>query len=136
MSQVNQKAQGRSTSPIPGQLNRTLSSSIRQYRQESVGKGRRVDGNSSRSYGTLRQSRNSRSSLHEETQSLLGTENVEDGDDEPNEDEHELEAQHSDQADSDGLYPPRCTWTSNVVRPKRADPFGNSDCAIWDRIHL
>lgn len=49
-----------------------------------------------------------------------------------------LASQHDeeDYADSDGLYPPNCTWTSNQVEPPRgADPYGNADCNVYENIH-
>lgn len=39
-------------------------------------------------------------------------------------------------ADSDGLYPPHCTWTSDQgVPPRRADPYRNAECNVYENIH-
>ncbi|KIW66858.1 hypothetical protein PV04_06150 [Phialophora macrospora] len=54
-----------------------------------------------------------------------------------------LAAQHDeeDYADSDGLYPPHCTWTSydqalcGGKPPDSADPFGNGKCSVYENIH-
>ncbi|EXJ85226.1 hypothetical protein A1O3_05901 [Capronia epimyces CBS 606.96] len=40
-----------------------------------------------------------------------------------------------DQADSDGLYPPHCTWTSSQNEPPRAaDVYRNADCNVYENI--
>lgn len=56
---------------------------------------------------------------------------------EDEDDEADVEAEQSDeQADSDGLYPPNCCWTTDGTRPpKRSDPFGNRDCNVYGNIH-
>jgi hypothetical protein len=116
-----------STYPTPGQLSRTLSSSLRQHRRTPyIRQKDNVDG--VRSYGTF--SGSNRPSLPEENESSVDNNNI-GSDDE----DDEIEAQESDQADSDGLYPPNCTWTSDGATPKAADPYGNSGCAVWHRIH-
>lgn len=39
-------------------------------------------------------------------------------------------------ADSDGLYPPHCTWTSDqAVPPRRADLYHNAECNVYENIH-
>lgn len=53
--------------------------------------------------------------------------------------EHEalLASQHDEEgfADSDGLYPPNCTWTSAQGEPPpQADPYGNSRCNVYENI--
>lgn len=48
-----------------------------------------------------------------------------------------LASQHDeeDHADSDGLYPPHCTWTSDQVEPPRAaDLYRNADCNVYENI--
>lgn len=41
-----------------------------------------------------------------------------------------------DYPDSDGLYPPNCTWTSDQPNPpKGADPYENSRCNVYENIH-
>ncbi|KIY00971.1 uncharacterized protein Z520_03637 [Fonsecaea multimorphosa CBS 102226] len=54
-----------------------------------------------------------------------------------------LATQHDEEdfADSDGLYPPHCTWTSleqdrlGGRPPAEADPFGNAHCNVYENIH-
>ena len=49
-----------------------------------------------------------------------------------------LASQHDeeDMADSDGLYPPHCTWTSAQEEPPpAADPYKNADCKVYENIH-
>ncbi|KAI1616583.1 hypothetical protein EDD36DRAFT_429474 [Exophiala viscosa] len=49
-----------------------------------------------------------------------------------------LASQHDeeDMADSDGLYPPHCTWTSAQEEPPpAADPYKNADCQVYENIH-
>ncbi|OAL32606.1 hypothetical protein AYO20_07916 [Fonsecaea nubica] len=54
-----------------------------------------------------------------------------------------LATQHDEEdfADSDGLYPPHCTWTSRDQDrlggrpPAEADPFGNAHCNVYENIH-
>lgn len=49
-----------------------------------------------------------------------------------------LASQHDEEdvADSDGLYPPHCTWTSAHREPPRAaDPYGNGNCNVYENIH-
>ncbi|KIW95524.1 uncharacterized protein Z519_04109 [Cladophialophora bantiana CBS 173.52] len=54
-----------------------------------------------------------------------------------------LATQHDEEdfADSDGLYPPHCTWTSleqdrlGGRPPREADPFGNAHCNVYENIH-
>ncbi|RVX71625.1 hypothetical protein B0A52_03809 [Exophiala mesophila] len=39
-------------------------------------------------------------------------------------------------ADRDGLYPPNCTWTSDQGGPpRRADPYRNAECNVYENIH-
>ncbi|KIX04585.1 uncharacterized protein Z518_05455 [Rhinocladiella mackenziei CBS 650.93] len=48
-----------------------------------------------------------------------------------------LASQHDeeDHADSDGLYPPHCTWTRNQAGPPRAaDLYRNADCNVYENI--
>lgn len=48
-----------------------------------------------------------------------------------------LESRHDQEglADSDGLYPPNCTWTSAHREPPRAaDPYRNVDCNVYANI--
>ncbi|KAK4939617.1 hypothetical protein LTR10_020117 [Elasticomyces elasticus] len=49
-----------------------------------------------------------------------------------------LASQHDeeDMADSDGLYPPHCTWTSAQDEPPPgADPYKNADCKVYENIY-
>lgn len=50
--------------------------------------------------------------------------------------EFEDEDQH---ADSDGLFPPHCSFTAAEPRPPgqhdRADPFGTKECKVYLNIH-
>ncbi|EXJ85892.1 hypothetical protein A1O1_06261 [Capronia coronata CBS 617.96] len=48
-----------------------------------------------------------------------------------------LASQHDeeDHADSDGLYPPHCTWTSDQAEPPPgADLYRNADCNVYENI--
>ncbi|KAL2412550.1 hypothetical protein ABEF91_000753 [Exophiala dermatitidis] len=50
-----------------------------------------------------------------------------------------LASQHDqdeeDHADSDGLYPPHCTWTSNQDEmPRAADLYRNAECNVYENI--
>ncbi|KAK5361389.1 hypothetical protein LTS03_010342 [Exophiala xenobiotica] len=50
-----------------------------------------------------------------------------------------LASQHDEEevADSDGLYPPHCTWTSAHREPPRgADPYGNVYCLLVNRMQF
>jgi hypothetical protein len=48
-----------------------------------------------------------------------------------------LSAQHDEEefADSDGLYPPNCTWTSHERQPDAADPYGIADLNVYENLH-
>jgi hypothetical protein len=48
-----------------------------------------------------------------------------------------LSSQHEEEghADSDGLYPPHCTWTNAQAEPRAADPYRNADCNVYENIH-
>lgn len=59
-----------------------------------------------------------------------------------NDDDHDREHRvggdddEDDYPDSDGLYPPNCTWTSDQPNPpKGADPYENSRCNVYENIH-
>ena len=50
--------------------------------------------------------------------------------------DHEIEEAAEVFADSDGLYPPNCTWTSDQGGPpRRADPYRNAECNVYVNIH-
>jgi hypothetical protein len=50
--------------------------------------------------------------------------------------DEEGEDNEDDYPDSDGLYPPNCTWTSDQSTPPRsADPYENARCNVYENIH-
>jgi len=51
-------------------------------------------------------------------------------------DDHEGGGDADDYPDSDGLYPPNCTWTSDQpTPPKGADPYEIARCNVYENIH-
>ncbi len=52
--------------------------------------------------------------------------------------DEDLEEEESEHADSDGLYPPHCCWTTAEGRlggGERADPFRTRECNVYLNIH-
>lgn len=139
----------RSTLTTRPRPKRTLSSSIRQYRTVAS-RGNDAQANSSSTfYGTITTSDSAFNNITEsplgaisERQRLLGLRSEADGgedrdtNDRIDYDDADHEAAFGNaQADSDGLFPPNCTWTGAGDMPAKADPFHISKCAVWTRIH-
>lgn len=91
---------------------RHFSGHLRQYRQGSTTSG----------YGTFGRVGDNLTTVGRRTSEL----------EEILEQEHEDDSDH---ADSDGLYPPNCSWTADGRRPPGRDLFDHEEWPIYDNIH-
>lgn len=131
----------RSEMPRPRMPQRTLSSSLRLYSSPLIPRRLKEPGSSApnRTLSTTYEANETDPLL---TLSPLSTKpsytagSVGTGIDEADEDADIEADQLDEQADSDGLYPPNCCWTTDGNQPAmRTDPFGNRNCDVYGNIH-